>query len=448
MKITYATLLSALVILLQATNAFSADADPRAISLACDIVQGKNQALCKYRYAANLGVSNLTVKVGDRPVAISAKEISAYPVEGQTTAILILVDTSDPARKNTVEKKSVNDIVEILAARKAQDKIGIAVFDTDLKVIAPIGSDAQTALNAVNLIKANGQATEFYKSILAAIEVLKKTDATRKGLIIMSDGKDEDRAYKNEDVIKAAKEANIVILGLGYPERPSDTPALQTLKRLADETYGEFINVSGQKLPADFISRPFAFVEGGGQLLFNSDSFHGKQEIAVTFGLKESKSDSKSATVKTTLDFPDTRPLMQQLSDFMAQFWMYVLLGFVALILIIYGIYSLLKSMSSKREAYREFAYLDELNGAGTRYIIDKPAILIGRSQDCDITLSNDSISSRHAEIHRRRDGSFYIVDLASTNGVSVNEEKVNQVVLKNNDLIDLGEVRFTFIVN
>ena len=104
--------------------------------------------------------------------------------------------------------------------------------------------------------------------------------------------------------------------------------------------------------------------------------------------------------------------------------------------------------MSSKREAYREFAYLDELNGAGTRYIIDKPAILIGRSPDCDITLSNDSISSRHAEIHRRRDGSFYIVDLASTNGVSVNEEKVNQVVLKNNDLIDLGEVRFTFIVN
>lgn len=57
----------------------------------------------------------------------------------------------------------------------------------------------------------------------------------------------------------------------------------------------------------------------------------------------------------------------------------------------------------------------------------------------------NDSISLHHAEIHRRREGDFFIVDLASTNGVFVNDEKVNQGELKSNDIIELGEVRLRF---
>ena len=59
--------------------------------------------------------------------------------------------------------------------------------------------------------------------------------------------------------------------------------------------------------------------------------------------------------------------------------------------------------------------------------------------------LNNDSISSHHAEIHRRREGDFYIVDLASSNGVYVNGNKVNQLELHDGDLIELGEVRLHF---
>jgi pSer/pThr/pTyr-binding forkhead associated (FHA) protein len=44
-----------------------------------------------------------------------------------------------------------------------------------------------------------------------------------------------------------------------------------------------------------------------------------------------------------------------------------------------------------------------------------------------------------------RRDRSFFIVDLNSTNGVLINGEKVTQQELQDGDLIEIGEVRLNF---
>jgi pSer/pThr/pTyr-binding forkhead associated (FHA) protein len=79
---------------------------------------------------------------------------------------------------------------------------------------------------------------------------------------------------------------------------------------------------------------------------------------------------------------------------------------------------------------------------------LTKTAIRLGRSNDNDVYLPNDSISSHHAEIHRRREGDFYIVDLSSTNGVYVNEKLVTQTELNHGDMIELGEVRLHFYIN
>ena len=95
-----------------------------------------------------------------------------------------------------------------------------------------------------------------------------------------------------------------------------------------------------------------------------------------------------------------------------------------------------------------EYAYLIEPDGLGSRHVISSTAVRIGRSQSNDICLQNNSISLHHAEIHRRRDGTFYIVDLGSTNGVMVNQEQVTQVEIKDGDVIELGEVRLNFYTN
>jgi hypothetical protein len=141
---------------------------------------------------------------------------------------------------------------------------------------------------------------------------------------------------------------------------------------------------------------------------------------------------------------PDDRTVWQKSIDFVVLNWLWVVIGTLLTILVLTGIvYLIIKRI--RRSKPVTYATLIELNGMGTKHVIQQTAIRIGRGADNNIRLMNDSISSHHAEIHRRREGDFYIVDLASTNGVFVNEEKVYQGELRNNDIIELGEVRLRF---
>jgi len=88
---------------------------------------------------------------------------------------------------------------------------------------------------------------------------------------------------------------------------------------------------------------------------------------------------------------------------------------------------------------------LEEFAGSQSRHALKKVATRIGRGKDNDIVFLNDSISSNHAEIHRRREGGVFIVDLSSTNGVYVNDQKVSQFELSDGDLIEIGDVKLKF---
>jgi len=419
----------------------AAEIDQRSASLSCSVDKAGLLVECDYRHATTLDVKDVSLKVADQLIQIPDKGVVIYPVHEQSTALLFLVDVSDPRRKNTVEKKNIRAVTEMLVNKKSHQKVGIAVFDSDMRVLASIGADADALKGAAYSIKAGGQATEFYKNILAAIALLQKTEATRKGLIIMSDGKDEDKAYNHADVIKAAMEAGVMIFGLGYLERPSDSPYLQTLKRLADETYGVYFDATEQTLPPALEGKPFSFVEKGGRVTFGVGAYIGMQEITIVLGAN----GGKLVEIKANVEFPDKRTRGQRAVDFGKKFWPFLTGGIVSLIVIIIVV---LRYRRSKKAAIRlpvEYASLDEMDGSGTRHVLTKTAVCIGRSGDNDIRLANDSISSHHAEVHRKREGDFYIVDLASANGVYVNEKKVAQIALHDGDLIELGEVRLRF---
>jgi hypothetical protein len=82
----------------------------------------------------------------------------------------------------------------------------------------------------------------------------------------------------------------------------------------------------------------------------------------------------------------------------------------------------------------------------GSNEVIDlgDREILIGRSSKCDISLSSESVSRRHARLTFRNE-EYFIEDLNSTNGLYVNAIKVEKCVLRNNDQIEIGGVRILF---
>ena len=69
----------------------------------------------------------------------------------------------------------------------------------------------------------------------------------------------------------------------------------------------------------------------------------------------------------------------------------------------------------------------------------------IGRSQDNDIQIKNDSKVSRHHCKLFRRSGHFYIEDQHSSNGTLVNGELISERRLYGGEEIKIGETNFRF---
>jgi hypothetical protein len=70
---------------------------------------------------------------------------------------------------------------------------------------------------------------------------------------------------------------------------------------------------------------------------------------------------------------------------------------------------------------------------------------LVGRSPECDIFLDDVTVSRRHAEILREGD-EFTIRDLGSLNGTYVNRKRIESTALENDDEVQIGKYRLTFL--
>jgi Protein of unknown function (DUF3662)/FHA domain len=80
----------------------------------------------------------------------------------------------------------------------------------------------------------------------------------------------------------------------------------------------------------------------------------------------------------------------------------------------------------------------------GTRYEVKQRRVVIGRSRDCDVQLSDTNVSRRHAEL-RQEGASYWIVDLGSTNGLEVNGKRVKRAKLSDGDTITVGSTDMSF---
>jgi two-component system, cell cycle response regulator len=81
----------------------------------------------------------------------------------------------------------------------------------------------------------------------------------------------------------------------------------------------------------------------------------------------------------------------------------------------------------------------------GKKHNLDQPAIIIGRSSKSDIQVDQESVSRNHAKIINT--GKTIILrDLGSTNGTYVNDELIDEYVLRDGDFIKIGRTIFKFL--
>lgn len=442
--------------------------------------QENTQSLnCDYRMLIPEPPLGIRAHTNETNLVITGRE--TYPWRGAVTAVLILVDTSDPGRQNVVEN-NIGQISELVESSEPHHKLGLANFDKGLVIKAPIGADKAILLESLHDLRATGKTTELYRSVMKAIEVLAGIDANRKSIFLFSDGQAEDKAYYHADVIAAARRAQVIINSFGFPRSSALSVALQTLRRLSEETGGTYIESDNQfNLPERYAQTAYENLDNGGKFTIDLKSAPDnllRSNPAVTINFATDIGDlvieapvnqprlesTQVATPAGILPTPAPNAGVQPAYTIVAAppaetggaDWLWYVIPVILLILLILMIVILvvifqenknIKNIQVKTStSYKPFAYLVVQDEKATRYPITNTIWRIGRTRDNELTLNDASVSRRHAEIQRSGNGVFSIFDVESTNGLYINGEKIKKKKLQEGDILEIGDIflRFT----
>jgi FHA domain/von Willebrand factor type A domain len=438
---------------------------------------------CNYRLLSRDASPSITANSNSIDLQISEK--IQYPDIDNTTAVLFLVDTSDPARQPVIDKNKTH-IKELLTELKSHHEVGLASFDKSLKVLSPIGTSTFLLSKSLDSLKATGRTTELYRSLLKATELLNSHEAQRKVIILLSDGQAEDKAYFHSDIIKIARKSGIVINSIGYPRSVALSVALQTIRRLSEETGGSYIETDmTYTLSKQHIKQVFNNIDNGGYFSVDLNELYqsnisvesvtlsiktktsinkikapvtikvAKKPIQEQIVIPTTKSPSKELT-QPIIKAPNNVPVQivtRQTTTQPINLWLWYGLPAAFIIIIVFILITLFllwnrpavsRSNDSKND-YRPYAYLVAGDGTDTRYPITRTIWRIGRSKDNELSLDDTSVSRRHAEIHRNNNGTFDIIDMNSMNGVYINNEKIGKAELHEGDVLEIGDFFLNF---
>lgn len=398
---------------------------------------------CDYRHSSTFEPSRVRIQVDEREIPLKVGSFIRYPAPGQATAALVLFDVSDPRRGPTVKELYPRVLRAISNSAPKSLAIGIGTFSSEFEWALPIRSGRTPKELESVPFAAVGQATEMNRAVLDALRALQSQTADRRVLVLVSDGKSEDPSYSTEDVLKEATRLRVPIVSLGISEKASETPALQTLRKLSEGSRGIFIDLSKKQIPPNLQAQILSAVDTGGRVSFDASRLFGLRSIVLTLESKVGGSRSLSGN----FDFYDRRAWHEKVLDATKTHWPLISVSLLIFVLLLVAGRRLARQRTERKALSEPIAELRALDGAETSHVIrrSKQAIAIGRRSGNDLVIANTTVSSRHAEIHRGRDGKYKITDLGSTNGTSVNESKITTTTLNDGDFVGFGEVRFRF---
>ncbi|MEP4593213.1 MAG: FHA domain-containing protein, partial [Ilumatobacter sp.] len=81
---------------------------------------------------------------------------------------------------------------------------------------------------------------------------------------------------------------------------------------------------------------------------------------------------------------------------------------------------------------------------AGDRFTLDADMTRLGRHPESEISLDDITVSRRHVDIERTSDG-YIASDAGSLNGTYVNQERIDRMLLRHGDELQVGKFRLVF---
>jgi Ca-activated chloride channel homolog len=198
------------------------------------------------QFVSGLEASNFHVYENGKPQAITDFQSEDTPV-----MVGLVVDHSGSmvAKRREV----IEGAVAFVEASNPQDKEFVVNFADKitfgLPANVPFTSDANELRTALSTPSASGK-TALYDAVVAALQHLDLQEASKKVLILISDGGDNASQHTFAQALRMAQSANVVIYAVGLFDEENADQNPKVLRRLAQETGGL---VYSPTTPADIV---------------------------------------------------------------------------------------------------------------------------------------------------------------------------------------------------
>jgi FHA domain/von Willebrand factor type A domain len=365
--------------------------------------------------------------------------------------------------------------VRLLAgAVSDKSKVGVTVFSGDAKPLAPLGSPGE-AEGAANTIVLDSEGVEIHMldAVRSAVEQLKNQPKDHRKLVVLfSDGIDVNMDRKTfVNIGKTASDAGVVIDTIGYA--PFEAGKLRNLSELAKQSNGtERMCKSAGEISTQF-GNVIDEIKKQYYVRFetNIPDSKGKEltwQAIIDSGGKSAYSNTVNAAMPKWVG--DT-----QVKEPGSHWFLWTLLALFGVALIGFLVWLLFlrerpepepvevpmaapapapaptaaKTMAIDIGADNRSPVVGWFVGTAGKvqdktFKLKAGRSLMGTGDDCDIKVEDQFASTHHCEV-RFEYGAYKIVDLGSTNGIVVNEKKVREHELVDNDILKIGRTEFKF---
>ena len=350
--------------------------------------------------------------------------------ESEKNIVAFAVDTSGSVRGEDLAR--ARTMVEgVRAALPAGAEVALVTFDDEARVVLPPTTKASDLAAALGTLRPTGRHTAMNDALFDTARLLSESSATRRALVLVTDGRDEDSAVDLADGLAVAQDAGVPVFTVGVGRVDE-----RVLRRIAKLTGGRYTRLSATS-PASLAAAI------------------GKTGVTHVAGIS-----ADSPAVAASVDAPPSR--ISRVLAWMAVFalgapafyaWRRRRPAVPVTTMSDAEAATLVERMNRTEEYLEKTVTLRERPvlavtrgpGAGEVYELkNRGPLSIGRARANEVVVNDVSVSSEHCRI-RTEDGRFVVHDLKSTNGTFVNERRVSRHVLAEGDVVKIGETAMLF---
>ena len=152
--------------------------------------------------------------------------------------VALVFDTSGSLRPADIE--AARDLCTgLLEALPKGSQAAVFAFADQSQLLLPRSADIVAIEAAVSSLRPTGHTTALYDALYDASRYLHDAPATRRALVLLTDGRDEGSALSVEDGLKVAQETRIPVFCVGVGKIQE-----RVLRRVAKLTSGEYVPIA------------------------------------------------------------------------------------------------------------------------------------------------------------------------------------------------------------